>query len=155
MINNRLNFKTIILSGLCALTIMSGCLITQTSCRADEVTLTPYFEKITKQYPSMEEYVIQTRSKIKDNWYPSSKAFEKSATLVLTLNKDGRLLNTYISNTSGDESFDNSLIVAAQKTKFSPLPSEVQEESVSIDMQFNMQRRSIFNKNTIQLPEKE
>ena len=155
MNDNKLNLKTIILSSLCILTILTSCLITQIPCKADEVTVTPYYEKITKQYPSMEEYVTQTRSKIKDNWYPSSKSFEKSATLLLTLNKDGRLLNAYISNTSGDESFDNSLIVAAQKTKFSPLPSDVNEENVSIDMQFKMQRRSIFNKNTIQFQEKE
>ena len=150
MINIKINLKTIILSGLCTLSILTSCLFVQTSCKADDVSVTPYFEKITQQYPSMEEYVSQAKSKIKDNWYPSSKSFEKSATIVLTLNKEGRLLNAYISNTSGDESFDNSLIVAAQKTKFSPLPNEVKEESTSIDMQFKMQRRSIFNKNAIQ-----
>ena len=155
MINRKLNLKTIILGSVFVLTLMTSCLVAQTSCKADEVKVTPYYEKITKQYPSMEEYITQARSKIKDNWYPSSKAFEKSATLVLTWNKEGRLLNAYISNSSNDESFDNSLIVAAQKTKFSPLPSDVDEEDVNIDMQFKMQRRSIFNKNTIQLPEKE
>ena len=155
MKNKKLKLKHIFYSGVLVFSLLLGLVAVQCECKADEITVTPYYEKITKQYPCMEDYISNARSKIKNNWYPSSKSFEKSATLVITVDKQGKLLGSYISNSSNDENFDNSLIEAAQKTKFSPLPDEVNEENVDIDMLFKMQRRSIFNKNSIQLKEQE
>ncbi len=146
-----LKIKKIGLSVFLALALSTGCFLIYNSCYADEVSLTPYYEKITKQYPSMEEYIAQARKNVKNNWYPSSKSFEKSATIVLTLNKDGELLNSYISASSGDNSFDASLLEAAGKTKFLPLPQEVKENSVDIDMLFQMQKRNLLFGNKIQI----
>ena len=61
----------------------------------------------------------------------------------MTINKDGTLANCYLSKPSEDEGFNNSLIEAAKKVKYKPLPTEVKENSVNIDMLFNMQRRHI------------
>lgn len=153
MTDKILKIKKITLSVFFALALTSACFPVYNSCFADELSLTPYYEKITKQYPSMEEYIAQARKNVKNNWYPSSKSFEKSATIVLTIKKDGELLNSYISSSSGDNSFDASLLEAASKTKFSPLPEDVKENSVDIDMLFQMQKRNLLFGNKIQIQE--
>lgn len=101
------------------------------------------YEQLTEQYPGMEQYITETRKNIKGNWYPPVKSFENKATIILTIDKEGKLLNCYMSEPSPDEGFNNSLIKAAKKTKYLPLPNEVKENSLDIDLSFNMQRRHI------------
>jgi len=101
------------------------------------------YEQLTQEYPSMADYIAQTRKKIKNNWYPPVQSFENSATIVLTISKNGELINCYLSDPSPDEGFNDSLIDAAKKSRFSPLPDEVKGNSVDIDLMFNMQRRHI------------
>ena len=101
------------------------------------------YEQLVNRYPSMENYIAQTRKSIKNNWYPPVNSFENSAIIILTVNKDGTLANCYLSQPSEDEGFNNSLIEAAKKVKYKPLPAEVKDDSVDIDMLFNMQRRHI------------
>lgn len=101
------------------------------------------YEQLINRYPSMENYIVKTRRSIKNNWYPPVQSFENSAIIVLTINKDGTLANCYLSQPSEDEGFNNSLIEAAKKVKYSPLPAEVKDNAVDIDMLFTMQRRHI------------
>ena len=101
------------------------------------------YEQLTQEYPSMADYIAQTRKRIKNNWYPPVQSFENSATIILTINKKGELVNCYLSAPSPDEGFNNSLIEAAKKSRFSPLPDEVKGDSIDIDLMFNMQRRHI------------
>ena len=96
-----------------------------------------------KLLPGMEQYVAQSRKKIKNNWYPPVQSFENKATVVITLNKEGQLIECHLSEPSNDEGFNNSLIEAVKKTKFSPLPDSIKYNNVDIDFTFNMQRRSI------------
>ena len=114
------------------------------SAEENEVRTVHYtYEQLIHRYPSMENYIAQTRKSIKNNWYPPVNSFEHSAIIILTVNKDGTLANCYLSKPSEDEGFNSSLIEAAKKVKYNPLPSEVKENSVDIDMLFNMQRRHI------------
>jgi len=101
------------------------------------------YEQLINRYPSMENYIVRARRSIKNNWYPPVQSFENSAIIVLTINKDGTLANCYLSQPSEDEGFNNSLIEAAKKVKYSPLPAEVKDNAVDIDMLFTMQRRHI------------
>ena len=91
----------------------------------------------------MEQYVRQARRKIKDNWYPPTASFENSAIVMIKLNKEGQLLDCYLTTPSADEGFNNSLIDAVKKTQFAPLPSGIHRDSVNIDFEFSMQRRHI------------
>ncbi len=116
---------------------------TDTCCMAVQKTVRLTYEQLTQRYPSMVDYTIQARRKIKNNWYPPVASFENSAIIILTIDKEGNLTNCYLSEPSPDEGFNNSLIEAAKKAKFGPLPSDVKEESVDIDMLFNMQRKTI------------
>ena len=89
------------------------------------------------------DYIAKSRRKIKNNWYPPTTSFEHTATIIVTLDHSGKLLNCAIKESSSDEGFDNSLIEAVQKTKFSPLPDEIKSDSVDIDFTFNMQKVKI------------
>ena len=121
-----------------------GCMLPN-YCIAAENSTKLSFEQVTEKYSSMEHYVAQTRRKIKNNWYPPVNSFENSATIVLTIDKQGKLLDSYLSIPSPNEAFNESLLNAAQKTKYSPLPDEVTEDSVDIDLSFKMEKRHIRN----------
>ena len=105
------------------------------------------FEQLTARYPAMGEYAVTARRNIKNNWYPPVDSFENTATIVLTVNKEGKLIDCQMTAPSPSESFNESLINAAKKTNYAPLPAEVKEDSVNIDMEFSMQRRRIFKQN--------
>lgn len=92
---------------------------------------------------AMDDYIAQSRRRIKNNWYPPTSSFENAATILVTLNKKGKLLDCKILSSSNNDGFDESLIKAVKKTKFSPLPDEFKGDSVDIDFTFNMERRHI------------
>lgn len=119
-----------------------GCVFND-SCEAYANAPRLTYEQLTRQYPSMESYVTTARKEIKNNWYPPVSSFENAATLILTIDKDGKLINASIVKSSNNDGFDNSLIEAAKKVKYSPLPEEVKQDCVDIEMEFNMQRRHI------------
>jgi TolA protein len=100
-------------------------------------------EVITDKTPAIEEYIASSRKKIKNNWYPPVSSFENTATIIVTLDKSGKLTDCNIAVSSDNKEFDNSLIKAVKKTKFAPLPDEVSEEYLDIDFTFNMQKRHI------------
>lgn len=91
----------------------------------------------------MEDYVAKSRKKIKNNWYPPAASFENRASIAVTIDKEGQLVDCVMTESSNDEEFDKSLINAVKKAKFSPLPREVKDDKVTIDFTFNMQRRTI------------
>ena len=113
----------------------------------DEVRTTYTQEVVNLDKTSaMEEYIAKSRRKIKNNWYPPTSSFENKATIIVTLDKKGQLINCVIAEPSSNIGFDNSLIKAVEKTKFSPLPDAVVDDTVDIDFTFNMEKRSV-NKN--------
>ena len=143
--------KKILLKGIVLAVLLSSicglCVYSETASSSHSFT----YEQITKMYPSMEQYYASARRDIKNNWYPPVGSFENSATIVLTINKNGKLQNCYLIKPSKDDGFNNSLIIAAQKAKYAPLPDEVKQESLDLIMQFNMQRRHInIDKSKIQ-----
>ena len=98
---------------------------------------------IMDKNPAMADYIAQSKRKIKNNWYPPADDFENSATVVVTLERSGKLLKCVLLEPSPSERFNNSLIEAVNKTKFSPLPREYANDFVDIDYTFNMQKRHI------------
>ena len=94
----------------------------------------------------IDEYIRATRRSIKDKWYPPAASFENSATLIVSIDRDGKLLNCYLSEKSPNEGFNNSLIEAAKKAKYLPLPNKISGQSIEISLSFGMQRRHVENK---------
>ena len=115
-----------------------GCLFT-TSCFAAD-------NKPDAANDEMLEYAAQTRKMIKNNWYPPVKAFENSATILLTIDKKGTLVKCSLTQPSPNEGFNNSLIEAASKVNYPPLPASFKGKYAEIGLDFSMQRRHI-NKN--------
>ena len=139
-------YKNLCLFTITFVLFLNGLFCIHSSCVAADNKIMSSYEQITEQYPSMEQYIVKARKNVKEHWYPSSASFEHSATIVLRINKEGKLLETTISSSSGDKNFDDSLIDAARKTSFLPLPEDVKEEFVDIDMSFKMQKRNILLK---------
>ena len=55
------------------------------------------------------------------NWHPK-KHKQGNIVIVITLSKDGRLLNTELITSSGDDKLDEYAIATVGKTDFAPLP---------------------------------
>ena len=130
------NLMTILLMTVLFFGISGNCFT-----KAEQINSTP--NSFSTVNMDMEDYVALTRRRIKNNWYPPTDAFENAATIVLTIDKDGQLLNCRISAPSESKSFDDSLINAAKITKYAPLPKKYLGKTVDIDLDFNMQRRTI------------
>ena len=142
MKNLSLKPKNILTSCLILFGILGCYCLTQNISYADDGANDYKIEQITWHNVDIAPYVRQTRRRIKNNWYPPTTSFEHTATITLTINKNGELLNCVVSDPSPDEGFNNSLIEAAQKTKYSPLPSKIREDSIDISLEFSMQRRN-------------
>ncbi len=135
------NFKCSVIIAIIAAFAICG-LYTQSTCFASDNTNSNYQQTSDKNL-DMEQYVRLTRKRIKMNWYPPTSSFENTATISLTVNREGKLVDCHLSIPSKDEGFNNSLIEAAKKTTYSPLPKEFPGNSAVLDLDFSMQRRTI------------
>lgn len=102
-----------------------------------------YIEQSANMNTDMELYIRSARKSIKANWYPPVSAFENEATITVTLNRKGELQKCVISNSSSDKAFDESIIEAAKKATYKPLPKNFPYDSADLTLSFGMQRRSI------------
>ena len=140
MKNNISKMKNITLKTLVFAMIMTG------GCYAyaDTLNMADTTIKQSIELPSdIDEYIRATRRSIKDKWYPPAASFENNATIVLSIDRKGQLLNCYLSEKSPDEGFNNSLIEAAKKAVYLPLPDKIGGNSVEISLSFGMQRRHV------------
>ncbi len=138
----KFELKKLFIIGLIA-TAFIGCGIVQ----AEQVAAQNQKYNSSQQYQAanedMELYVIHTRRAIKNNWYPSTSSFEHTATLGLLIDPEGKLINCQILQSSSDNDFDNSLIEAAKKTVYSPLPKSYRGDKANIVLDFGMHRHTI------------
>lgn len=102
-----------------------------------------YIEQSANMNIDMEFYIRKTRRSVKAKWYPPTKSLGKEATVVLTVDRKGQLLDSKITKSSEDKAFDESIIKAANVTKYEPLPKEFPYEKAEIEMAFGIHRRSI------------
>ena len=103
-----------------------------------------FLEQSQVKNVNMDRYIVQTRRKIKNNWYPPTSSFENSATLVVKVDRSGKLLDCHLVSPSSDEGFNNSLIEAAKKAVYSPLPDDFPYADAEMNFDFSMQRRYKF-----------
>ena len=81
------------------------------------------------------EYLKQT---IRANWNPPKIAPYREFMTTITINRDGKLINCKIKESSGVEEVDNSALEAiAKSAPFKPLPEDFTGETVSIKFAFD------------------
>lgn len=136
--------KNLIIKTLAVMMIFSGVVYAYSKETQKQVDNSQVIiEENSSVSPDMEDYIAHARKSIKSNWYPPVSSFENKATLVVTIDKNGQLTNCYIAESSSDKAFDESLIEAAKKSVYKPIPEQYSAKSASIALTFAMQRRHI------------
>ena len=132
------------LINLCVLSVMIlfGCFACPTPANAAN-NADNYIEQSAHMNANMEFYIRNTRRCVKAKWYPPSNSFEKEATVVLTIDRQGQLVDSKITQSSSDTAFDESIIKASKEAKYEPLPKEFPYDKAEIELSFGMQRRSV------------
>lgn len=87
-------------------------------------------------------YYDQVEAAVRENWIPPQNMnFEKESAIAvvsLTLLPDGRVLKSYIEETSGDAQFDQSVMRAILKsTPFPPPPIGLKQQSFDLGLRFH------------------
>lgn len=72
------------------------------------------------------------------NWHPQGRLH--AVTLLLTIGKDGALLNSQILQSSGKDKFDRAALEAASTTEFPPLPEWYQGEQLNFKLELSSQQ---------------
>ncbi len=85
-----------------------------------------------------EPYMIALERKIKNNWTPPKSDISKRVVVVFEIAKDGKLLSSKITKSSGNKKADRAALDAIIISEpFKPLPSEFKGESVPIEFTFD------------------
>jgi TonB family protein len=87
-------------------------------------------------------YYDQVERAVRENWIPpQDRNFEEESAMTvvsLTLLPDGRVLKSYIEETSGDPQFDQSVMRAILKsTPFPPPPIGLKQQSFDLGLRFH------------------
>jgi len=83
------------------------------------------------------EYLIDMRNKIERSWKPPTVKTSLKTRVYFKLDKNGRILRTYIESRTGNMTFDMAAMNAVTKSApFPPLPDEFPGENIGIHMDF-------------------
>lgn len=83
-------------------------------------------------------YEYELEKQIKSNWTPPYGKASRQVTVYFKIAKDGTLLENSVKNSSGSSEFDRSVIKAVENSApFKPLPKEIQNQYVEVNMTFN------------------
>ncbi len=97
----------------------------------------PVFSSQEQPNVDFGSYMKNLQNKIKKNWNPpNEKGRYARATVLFTLDKNGKLIKYNIKKSSGIKEYDKAAIKALKSSSpFDALPKEYKEETV--DIQFN------------------
>ena len=83
-------------------------------------------------------YMPSLERKIRHNWNPPKKINKARVEVTFHIAKDGTLIKSEITKSSGNDNLDKSALNAVQKSSpFQPLPAEYQAESVPVGFIFD------------------
>jgi len=93
-----------------------------------------------------QNYYDQLEQKVRENWIPPQELdrgdMDSMTVVSLTLLPDGRVLKSYIEESSGDPIFDQSVIRAIMKsTPFAPPPIGLTEQTFDLGLRFHSKPR--------------
>ncbi|MEI8389304.1 MAG: TonB family protein [bacterium] len=106
-----------------------------------------------------EPYMLNLQEKIKANWHPPKGDSSKKVIVLFKVDKQGKVLNSKIKESSGDNKLDSSALETIDKCNpFDPLPSSFKENNVDIEYTFvynlkNSKDYEALRKNKIVLSE--
>ena len=84
------------------------------------------------------DYMSKLRTKIFDNWETPEYIEEGHASVVFKISRNGEILSCEISESSGNEEFDNSALQALNKAEpFDSFPQETSRNSLTIQYNFD------------------
>lgn len=89
-------------------------------------------------------YMRDMQRNIKLNWEPQKLGHSTQTTVFYSIKKDGTLKNVSIYKSSGDKKTDAAAIKAVKKTKFRPLPTGFDKDSIDVQFTFDY---NVFGKN--------
>lgn len=84
----------------------------------------------------LQEYVIRTCKYLEANWNPPVSGRGTRAIILLTIGKDGSLIDYNFKEASGDNVTDRSIITAVERTVPYPKFPEIAKNAYSLDFQF-------------------
>lgn len=83
-------------------------------------------------------YMRNMQKKIKLNWNPPHGTFSNKVVLVFKINRDGKVPDYKVLNSSGDNAVDSAAIDALLKSApFEPLPSGYKGQNVQVQFAFD------------------
>lgn len=83
-------------------------------------------------------YMSRMYHKIKDNWNPPKLSESKKVVVYLEVENNGSLRGLKIKNTSGNKSFDDSVISAVKKSvPFEKAPKGYNGDGIKVEYEFN------------------
>lgn len=89
-------------------------------------------------------YMRDMQKNIKLNWEPQKLGYSTHTTVLYSIKKDGTLKNVSVLKSSGDKKTDAAAIKAVKKTKFKPLPTGFDKDSIDVQFTFDY---NVYGKN--------
>ncbi len=90
--------------------------------------------------PAMQQYILGVWEKIKDSWgLPGMASFKKdlATTVIITVRKDGRIININMDGPSGNKVYDESVWrVLRSVDPLPPIPASLNTDSIEIPFRF-------------------
>jgi TonB family protein len=83
-------------------------------------------------------FMADLEKRIKHNWVPPRGAESRKVRLTLYLLRDGKLLKTEISTSSGDQNADQAAVAAAEASApFMAIPAQIKEDVLPVEFTFD------------------
>ncbi|OGI18061.1 MAG: hypothetical protein A2287_05150 [Candidatus Melainabacteria bacterium RIFOXYA12_FULL_32_12] len=94
------------------------------------------------EYIDFEAYLNNLQEKIKKNWYIFRYRNKKLAKILFTIDKNGKLLDYNVIESSGSKSFDDDAIAAIKTASpFDHLPTACLEDFITVQFTFEMNKK--------------
>lgn len=78
------------------------------------------------------------QNKVKSNWVIPHGQNDKKTIVIFKINREGKILNTNVTEKSGDEEFDQNALAAIYKSvPFENIPENIKDNNISVRFVFN------------------
>lgn len=82
-------------------------------------------------------YMNRLQSKVKSNWILPHGNPDKKTVVTFVINRNGKIANSYLSESSKDKEFDNlALSAITHSVPFETFPAQIQNEKITVNLTF-------------------
>ena len=127
-------------------TLTADSLLYDANIRAQEVYEWSQKNVNVDDMPYFKSYMRDVNRRIKTQWNPPTTSTTRQTTVSFKIAKDGRLLSSEITQSSGDKEYDYQALKAVKNTSFNPLPYEYKGTNVNIDFKFDNNLKNLTDK---------